>query len=98
MFGEGQLARCAERKTVLLQQSARHRDALIAEAQQLRPVAAWMDLGLNLARKARTGWTALAPLLSLWQTRKQEKSGFMHKLIGGISLARSLMALWKGFH
>ncbi len=98
MFGEGQLARCAERKTALLQQSARHRDALIAEAQQLRPVAAWMDLGLDLARKARTGCTALAPLLSLWQTRKQEKSGFMQKLTGGISLARSLAALWKGLH
>ena len=95
MFGHGQLTHFQRRKSVLLQQSAAHRRALMTEAENLRPVAGWVDLGLAAARKARTGWSVLAPLLSLWQTRKQEPSGVVHKLAEAISLARSLTTLWK---
>lgn len=97
MFGNGQLTRCQQRKATLLQQSAPHRRALMTEAQNLRPVAGWVDLGINVARKARTGWSVLAPLHSLRQTREQEPSGVVHKLAEAISLARSIAALWKNW-
>ncbi len=95
MFGYGQLTLLQQRKSALLQQCAAHRRALITEAENLRPVAGWMDLGIDVVRKARTGWSVLGPLLSVWQTRKQESSGFVHKLADAFSIARSLTALWK---
>ena len=98
MFGNEPLARCQERKAALLQQSASHRRTLILEAQNIRPVASWVDLGIDLARKTRTGWTALAPLFFVWQSRKQSQPGFVQKLTGAVSLARALTALWKGWH
>ena len=97
MFGNGRLTHCQQRKAALLQQSANHRRTLMTETQNLRPVAGWVDLGVNVARKARTGWSVMAPLLSPWQTRKQEPSGFVHKLAEAISLARSIAALWKNW-
>jgi len=81
MFGKGQLTRCQQRKAALLQQSATYRSVLAKEAQNLRPVAAWVDLGIDIARKARAGWTALAPLLSLWQTRKQSQPGYEYRFV-----------------
>jgi hypothetical protein len=95
MFGNGQLTRRQQHKAALLQQSATHRSVLAQEAHKLRPVAEWADLGIAVARKARTGWTALAPLLSLWQARKQGSFGFAWKLAGAIAIARSLTAVWK---
>ncbi len=97
MFASGQLTRCQRRKAALLQQSTALRHTLTTEAQRLRPVMGWVELGMDLTRKARTGWATLAPLLSLWRTQKQESSGLVHKLAGAISLARSLAALWKGW-
>ena len=97
MFGNGQLTRCQQRKGALLQRSATHRRLLATDAQALRAVAAWMDLGIDVARKGRTGWSVLAPLFSLWQRRKQEPSGFAQKFSGAIALARSLAALWKNW-
>jgi hypothetical protein len=95
MFGNGQLTCCQQHKAALLQQSVTHRSVIAQEAQNLRPVAEWVDLGIAVARKARAGWTALAPLLSLWQTRKQATSGVASKLAGAIAIARSLRAVWK---
>ena len=69
----------------------------MAEARNLRPVAAWMDLGIVVAGKARAGWNVLACLLNPWRKRKQETSDFVQKLAGGVSLARSLLALWKSW-
>lgn len=95
MFGNRELIRCQERKAALLRQSAAHRLVLVREARTLRPVAGWVDLGLGLVRKVRTGWSVLAPLLSSWRTPQQESSGFVQKIMGGISIARSLSALWQ---
>jgi hypothetical protein len=95
MFENEQLTRCRRRKEELLQQSAAHRSALVAEAQSLRPIAAWVDLGVAATRKLRAGWEALAPLLSLWQAGKQEPGGLIQKITNGIALARSLMAIGK---
>ena len=95
MFRYGQLTHSQQRKSALLQQSTAHRRALITEADNLRPVAGWVDLGIDVARKARTAWSVLAPLLSVWQARRQESSGFVHKLAEALSLARSLTELWK---
>jgi hypothetical protein len=98
MFGNGQLTHCQQRKAALLQHRAVHRRVLLTEAQNLRPAAGWVDLGIDIARKARTGWNVLAPLFSLWQSQKQEPSGFVHKLAEAISLARSLTAVWKKWY
>ena len=97
MFGNGQLTCCQQHKAALLQHSPAHRCDLAKDAQTLRAATEWVDLGIDISRKARAGWTALGPLLSLWQTRNQEPSGFIHKLAGAISLACSLTALWKNW-
>lgn len=97
MFGNRELVRCQARKAVLLRQSAANRQALVEVAQDLQPVVAWVDLGVALARKARSALSALAPLLSLWSSRKSDSSGFLGKFAGAISLGRSLAALWKSW-
>lgn len=97
MFGYGQLTRCQVRKADLLRQSAANRLALVEEAQNLRPVVVWVDLGIGVARKVGTAWSALAPLLSLWRTPKQESSGLLGKLAGAVSLGQSFAALWKSW-
>jgi len=97
MFGNRELTRCQERKTALLRQSTVNRQALTDVAQNLQPVVAWVDLGVALARKARTALSALAPLLSLWSARKSESSGFLGQLAGAVSLGRSIAALWKSW-
>lgn len=97
MFGNGQLARCQARKVALLRQSAANRQALAGVARTLEPVMAWVDLGVALARKARSALSALAPLLSFWQTGRQESPGFLGKITGAISLVRSLTTLWKSW-
>ena len=81
----------------MLRRSAANRSVLAQEVRNLRPVAAWVDLGIGVARKVRMGWSVLAPLLSQWQTRKQEPSGVVHKLAEAISIARSIAALWKNW-
>ena len=95
MFGLKQLTECQQCKAALLQQSAAHRLALTTTAQNLRPVAGWVDVGIEVAGKVRKGLSVLAPLVSLWRTRKQEPSGFVHKLAGVLSLVRSLAEMWK---
>ena len=95
MFGNGQVTRCQQHKAALLKQSTTHRSVLAQEAQNLRPVAEWANLSIGVTRKARAGWAALAPLLSLWQTRKQGSSGVARKFAGAIAIARSLTAIWK---
>lgn len=97
MFGNRELAGCQARKAALLQQSTVNRQALAEVAQNLQPVVVWVDLGVALARKVRTALSALAPLLSLWGSRKSESSGFLGKLAGMVSLGRSVAALWKSW-
>lgn len=97
MLGDGQLTRCQVRKAALLRQSAANRQALAEVAHRLRPVAAWVDLGVTVAHQARTALSALTPLLSLWGARKQESTGFVGKIAGAVSLGRSLTALWKSW-
>jgi hypothetical protein len=95
MFANGPLNRCQQRKAALLQRSAAHRRALMTEAQTLRPAAGWVDMGIEVAGKARKGLNVLAPLLSLWRARKQEPSGVVHKLAEALSLARAVVGLWR---
>lgn len=97
MFKHEELIRCQEQKAALLQRSGAHRLALAREVQKLHPVATWVDLGLSVAQKARSGWTALAPFLFLWPTKKQEPAGFIHKLANGVALARSILTIWKNW-
>ena len=95
MLGNGQLNCCQDRKAVLLQRSAALRRAVTTDAQSLYAVAAWLDLGIDVARKLRTGWAALAPLFSLWRTRQHSQPGLTRKLAVGISVARLLAVLWE---
>ena len=95
MFENRELTCCRQRKEALRRQSAAHRTALIAEAQNLRPIATQVDLGIAIARQVRAGWETLAPLLSLWQARKQKSSGLIGKIANGIALARSVAEMWK---
>jgi hypothetical protein len=81
----------------LLRQSTANRQALAEVAQNLQPVIAWVDLGVTFARKARSALSTLAPLLSLWGSRKSESTGFLGKLAGAVSLGRSVAALWKNW-
>ena len=96
MFGDGQLTDCEQRKAALLRQSAAHRIALATEAQKLRPIASWVDLGIDVAGKARVGWQAVAPLLSWWQVRRNKPSGLIQKAASAISLVRTVTAVWTG--
>ncbi len=97
MFGDSELTRWLERKEALLLQSDVHRRALVKDARLLRPAAGWVDLGVDLARKARAGFNSLAPLLSWWGGRKRASSGVLRKMAGVVSVARSVTALWKGW-
>jgi len=97
MFGNRELAECQARRAVLLRQSAANRQALVGVARDLQPAVAWVDLGVAVARKVRSALSALAPLLSLWGSRKSESSGFLGKLAGAVSIGRSLAALWKSW-
>ncbi len=97
MFGNRELAGCQARKAALLRESEANRRALAQVGQNLQPVVVWVDLGVAIARKARTAFSALAPLLSLWGSRNAESSGFFGKLTGAISCGRSLAALWKNW-
>lgn len=95
MFETGQLIRCQERKAAILQQSATNRCKLVVEGRNLSPVVAWVDLGVGVGRKALTGCSVMAPVLSLWRGQKQAAAGVAQKVAGAVSLARALTALWK---
>lgn len=95
MFGDEPMTQCRQRKVALLQQSAAHRRVLLAEARNLSAVAGWVDVGIDAARKARTGWSALAPLLACWRMRKHKSPGLIHNLADALSVVRSLAALWN---
>ena len=93
MLGNGQLN--GPRKGALLQRSAALRRAVATDAQSLRAVAAWVDLGIDVARKLRIGWATLAPLFSLWRPRQHSQPGLTRKLAVGISVTRLLATLWE---
>ncbi len=95
MFGNRELAACQARKAALLQQSDANREVLAEVARALRPVAAWVDVGVTVARRARTVFSALAPWLSLWRSGKEQGSGFIGKFAEAMALGRSLSGLWK---
>lgn len=98
MFETGQLIRCQERKAELFQQSAAHRRILVTEAKNLSPVVAWVDLGLDVGRKAAAGWSVLAPVLPLWRGRNRSPAGVAKKIAGAFSFFHALKALWKNWH
>lgn len=93
MFGHEQLTHCEQRKNALLKQSLAHRLVLRREAENIRPIAEWVDMGVNMAHKVQAGLGVLAPLISLWGGRKQGATGLVHKLAEAIALARSLMTV-----
>ena len=97
MLGNGELTHHLARKETLLRASEANRATLNAEATKLREVAAWVDTGIALARKAKTLWSVVAPLISAWRTPKPESPGLFTKLTKGFALARSLTALWRNW-
>ena len=95
MFGNGQLACCQQRKEELLRQSLVNRQLLEQDSQRLRGVAEWVDVGIEVTRKARVAWDVAGPLLAFWRMRRQGSSGFAQKVALGAWVAQSLPALWK---
>lgn len=91
----GDLARCEARKAELLRQSDANRERLAADAARLRPVAGWVDLGMEVAQKARAGMSILGPLLSLWKLRKQGGTGLTGTLARAFSIGSSIAGLWR---
>jgi len=97
VFKHERLIRCQERKAVLLQRSTAHRLSLAAEAQSLRTAAGWVDNGMAFARKARANWLLLAPLLVLRKKQKRESTGFVHRVVQGISFGRAILSMWRNW-
>ena len=97
MFGNEELTRHLARKAELLRASEANRAVLCAEAAKLREVAAWVDLGVTLARKAKSVLGVVAPILGGWRAPKAESPGFVTKLAKGFALAQSLTALWRNW-
>ena len=95
MLENGQLNGCQDRKAELVQRSAALRRALATDAQSLRAVAAWVDLGIDAARKLRMGWASLAPLFSFWRPRQHSQPGLARKLAVGLYVTRLLAMLWE---
>ena len=95
MPGNGQLERCRQRKEELLRTSAANRRALELEAPVLRNAAGWVDAGIDISRNARKAWDMVAPLLALGLAGQRKETGFLKKVLNGVSLARSAVALWK---
>ena len=85
----------AKRKQALLVRSAAHRGILLRESQNLRRVASYVDLGMDLAGKARAGLGVASALLALRPGKGRESSGWIGKLTRGISVAGSVMGLWR---
>ena len=97
MLGNGELTHHLARKEALLRASEINRAVLRMEAAILREVSVWVDVGMTLARKAKTLWSVAATLLSAWRTPKQKSSGLFAKLTKGFALAQSLTALWRNW-
>ena len=95
MLENRQLICCLQRKEELLRRSAVHRSAIADEARNLRPIATWVDLGIDATRKARACWETLAPFLSLWQARKRDSGGVTEMVANGFALAGTFKALWR---
>ena len=95
MLGREELTRHLARKEALLRASEKNRAVLRAEGAKLREVAAWVDTGMSLARKARTIWSVIAPLLNMRGIPVKGSSGLFAKLTQGFALARSLAAFWR---
>jgi hypothetical protein len=95
MLEISQLTRCQQRKEEVLRQCAAHRDTLMAEAQVLRPMAIWVDVGIAAVRNARACWDTWIPFFSSWQAGRGDSGGLIEKITKGFVIARSLKELWK---
>ena len=91
----GPLERCRQRKEELLRTSAANRRALEREAPVLRNATGWVDAGIDITRNARKAWDVVAPLLARGLPGQREATGFLGKVMQGVSLARSVLALWR---
>jgi|GEM_PF-1689989 len=97
MFENKLILECERRKSELLLESELNRSILKLEATALRPFVTRIEGGLTLAQKTVNIWNMAAPLLTLWQMRKSEKtsSGFLGKAARGWAFAQSILSLWK---
>lgn len=85
------------RREQLLARIAEDRGRLREHAEALRPAVAWMDLGLNVARKARAAWATIGPLLKAWGVVQPEAGGWIGRWARGLSMGRSMIAAWRAF-
>jgi hypothetical protein len=61
----------------------------------LRNAAQWVDAGIQVTGNARKAWDVIAPLLRRSQAGEPGPAGFMKKVLNGLALAQSALALWK---
>ena len=97
MLGLGQLERHEQRKEELLRASAANRRELSLAAPALRNAANWVDAGIGVARNVRTAWDVVSPLIMRGVPGQQDSGGFLGKILNGVSLAQSAVALWKNW-
>jgi len=91
-----EIAQLAERRRLLVAESARLRLCIDAELANLVPTLNWVERGLSIARGTRTYWPLIAGAAGFLATRK--KGGWVRslgKLWSVWRLARKLMGSWK---
>ena len=97
MFENGQLRALEQRRLALIRESDKHRAILLAEAPRFRSVASWVDVGIDVAQKARAGWAAVSPWISPpgLTSPLAQAGGIVSKIRYGVSIARSLLGFWR---
>jgi hypothetical protein len=91
-----ELERLAERRRVLVEESARLRQELAEHIASLKSPAAWVQRGLTLARAGGILWPVAAGVAGLMLTRR--RGGWLGRLGGVWSLwqsLRGLRGLWR---
>jgi hypothetical protein len=66
----GEAESLMRRKQELLAQSEVNRRALAAQSQRIHSALAWIDVGIDLVRRARPALIIVAPLAGFWLARK----------------------------
>lgn len=84
-----------ERKKALLERSAANREILLRESVNLRRAASYVDLGMDLAGKARAGLGVISALFACRTKEGQESAGWLGRLARGVGVATSVMGLWR---
>jgi hypothetical protein len=93
-----ELARLAERRRLLVAESARLRRQMAEDLAGLRSATVWVERGYAVVQSGRTLWPLLAGVAGLLVARK--KRGWIHtarRLWSWWRLGKQLSGLWRSF-